>query len=59
MGAALGAQRGIATEDGVPASWFAKVNRGRHMLETACAVIEARRALFAAGTAAPQQAAKL
>ena len=43
----------------MPAAWFAKVNRGRHMLETACAVIEARRALFAEGTAAPQQAAKL
>ena len=59
MGAALGAQRGIATEDGVPAAWFAKVNRGRHMLETARAVIEARKELFTEGPAAPQQAAKL
>jgi hypothetical protein len=59
LGAALGAQRGIGTEDGVPADWFAKVNRGRHMLETALAVIDARKELFADGPSAPQQAAKL
>lgn len=43
----------------MPADWFAKVNRGRHMLETALAVIDARKELFADGPPAPQQAAKL